>query len=397
MASECLKFDERPVTPKRVKKYRKSFFEEPGKRVTHFGSIDDREELQERLSDVRFGKTKTGVTDHVPDIFNQGRKSEISEYINDKKEAVYRSVQREPLGRSYIRGHDIPEEKGEEKSSHSVPGVAAKSIIYSRTKEDEDIDKKYRALYKKSHNSYQPGEQRKRDYDWNGIDPQETRFGVIDKKALASEGVSFCLNPDASEPQTRLVNLHVDQFKAANQDKLGKSRRRNFESSAPSISAAEATQKANEWSAAECIQGNYSVEEQLPDKDLGKAVRPGWRNVDAGNRSFGCPTVRTDIAAPKRRPLGDAQNYGDDPVASSLLYPSRFVEIGVQDEDFFAERNKEEIQEIFSSIGYDLTTEEFERIYGNALKTSRGRVSIEGFREALNDMLDAREAKATMA
>ena len=34
--------------------------------------------------------------------------------------------------------------------------------------------------------------------------------------------------------------------------------------------------------------GNYTAEQQAPDADLGRSIRPGWRNVsDDPERSFG--------------------------------------------------------------------------------------------------------------
>lgn len=55
----------------------------------------------------------------------------------------------------------------------------------------------------------------------------------------------------------------------------------------------------DEWNAARCIHGVPTEKELQPDRDLGKAVKPGCRNVvrsDADKtRSFGLPTVRNDI------------------------------------------------------------------------------------------------------
>ena len=33
-----------------------------------------------------------------------------------------------------------------------------------------------------------------------------------------------------------------------------------------------------EWGTRECM-GNYTAEEQQPDKDLGRSLKPGWRNI----------------------------------------------------------------------------------------------------------------------
>ena len=49
----------------------------------------------------------------------------------------------------------------------------AKDIIFPEMASDIDQGNN---LYKKSHGSYAPGEQRSRDYKWN-IDPNQTRFG----------------------------------------------------------------------------------------------------------------------------------------------------------------------------------------------------------------------------
>lgn len=50
-----------------------------------------------------------------------------------------------------------------------------------------------------------------------------------------------------------------------------------------------------------CLQGGLSEAEQQPDADLGKSVREGWRNINPDSRSFGVPSIRTDVALPKVR------------------------------------------------------------------------------------------------
>jgi hypothetical protein len=42
--------------------------------------------------------------------------------------------------------------------------------------------------------------------------------------------------------------------------------------------------------------GEYTEEELQPDADLGKAIRPGFRNMAPAERVFGLPSVRVDIA-----------------------------------------------------------------------------------------------------
>lgn len=62
----------------------------------------------------------------------------------------------------------------------------------------------------------------------------------------------------------------------------------------------------DEWGVRKCIIGDYNLEEQQPDKDLGKSTRklntltqlPA--NHDEG-RAYGVATIRHDKAAPATR------------------------------------------------------------------------------------------------
>merc|ERR1719359_2457058 len=70
----------------------------------------------------------------------------------------------------------------------------------------------------------------------------------------------------------------------------------------------------SECTARSCILGYYSLNEQLPDQDLGRCMKPGRRNLTAEARAFGVPSVRADIPAlpVDKRSLADCQNYGDE-------------------------------------------------------------------------------------
>jgi hypothetical protein len=80
------------------------------------------------------------------------------------------------------------------------------------------------------------------------------------------------------------------------------------------------------------------LDQVLPDKDLGKAVKPNCRNVvrreEDAHRSFGLPTIRKDIPDKGFRSVADYQNYGDEPEAVDLLFPSNFQEMGINENDF---------------------------------------------------------------
>jgi len=48
------------------------------------------------------------------------------------------------------------------------------------------------------------------------------------------------------------------------------------------------------------IKGNYTEADQLPDRDLGKTLTPGFRNVTLETRAFGVPCIRTDLPRPRK-------------------------------------------------------------------------------------------------
>ena len=54
-AKECFSFPEPPLTPHNVKKYRKSMTEEPGKRIVHYGIIDDQMKFGAERAERRYG------------------------------------------------------------------------------------------------------------------------------------------------------------------------------------------------------------------------------------------------------------------------------------------------------------------------------------------------------
>lgn len=92
------------------------------------------------------------------------------------------------------------------------------------------------------------------------------------------------------------------------------------------------------WNAAKCLHGEPTEKELEVDRDLGKCVKPGSRNQvrrpEDANRAFGCPTIRTDIPFKEKRSVADYNNYGDEPEAVDLLFPSTFQELGVTEFDF---------------------------------------------------------------
>merc|ERR1712070_526744 len=122
--------------------------------------------------------------------------------------------------------------------------------------------------------------------------------------------------------------------------------------------------------------------------DLGRSIRPGWRNIADPNRSFGVPSIRDDVPAPTLKSVADHQNYGDESNAGALLYPPRFSDQGITQVDFLLARSQEQMISLFKNAGFDLTEEQLANTFTKAASLDpQGRVSVESFRRTLNESM----------
>ena len=379
---------EAPV-PEELKKWRKQM--EPGQVCLHPGVADDAD--HERLE--VYGKADpVGVKVH--EVLNIAPKSYLIEKATEKKESIYLSHKREPLGKPYVRGHVLPGEfaSGEKGFGRACPqdvsGDQSKWLLHPKERvvpEDE------RQLYVKSHANYDPGEQRHRGYNWvnekGPIDPALFRFGMKAKDGMLN-GVGKAMNPALDDDYKRpaiVVDKKLEDFRVVASEKIGQIKNLGFgpKTVGPAHVYGMPSQSGPEWGVRECI-GNYTPEEQEPDPDLGRSIRPGWRNLSANEaRVFGVPSIRSDIPAPALKSVADHQNYGDEAGAASILYPPRFTDGGVTQADFLTATSKPEIADIFRCAGIELDDATVDKTYELAKKLdANGLVSVQSFRMALN-------------
>jgi len=375
--------------PDHIKKWRKET--EPGKVILHPGVADDAD--HERLS--VYGKPDpVGVKVH--ELLNIAPKSHLIEKATAKTEAIYLSHKREPLGKSYLRGHELPGPfaSGREGFGYPTPqdvtGDQSKHLLHPQ---ERVVPESERMLYVKSHSNYDPSEQRHRGYSWvdkhGGIDPSTFRFGGAVKDGEI-QGVAKAMNPALDESYQRppvVVEKRLEDFRVVSQEGLGNVKNLGFGDTGLNGNHVYGmpSQANPEWGVRECI-GNYTPDEQMPDKDLGRSIRPGWRNVSANDRRvFGVPSIRSDVPAPALKSVADHQNYGDEQGAATLLYPPRFADEGVTQADFLTSTNKAEIADIFRCAGFDLDDKTVDATYERAKTLDvNGLVSVQSFRMALN-------------
>jgi len=324
---------------------------------------------------------KTYFGENVAENFKAHQVVGVAEYLKTRGEAVYHSSMREPLGKSHVRGHELPAEVshprfrgfGVQKRSTGP----AKEAMYPREREPEPPE--VRALYNKSHGSHLAGEMATRDYKWPGTvsDDPHFRFGVVDSVDVASRGmgVKAAMNPQAarephSVPGVNIGSETLEHKRRVTNDHLGRSRNlMTGRQPVPSDHSYGIKTNKNAYDVGDCLRGWYSAPEQEPDADLGRCTQPGRRNFHT-ERRFGIPTIRTDLLQhalhADKRAVTNATNFGDDPKAGHLVVPGKFQHIGVADEDFTQRRGKQELHEILQGAGYLLDETAFEAVFDRA-------------------------------
>jgi hypothetical protein len=209
-----------------------------------------------------------------------------------------------------------------------------------------------RAMYKFSHNVYLPGEQSTRKY----VYPEEVhgpnfRFGGDKVSAVSGAGARLALDMTLEDNgdvvKTRISTKTCEDYRNVKHPKAFQSQHYLQGSTGPPVPQGFAfgvKTEAGLVTAEQCLQGSYTLQEQLPDQDLGRCTKPGRRNVTTETRAFGIPSIRSDIPPPSGvRSMADLVSYGDDCGAAALLGPQRFDERGVPDAEFLIRRPKQEL------------------------------------------------------
>lgn len=388
---------DRPATPDAISRFRDSYQQQPGLRFISTGLVG-----QNLPPDyTRYG-TKLSRGDRVQDCMEQAPMTELQDFYNDQKEAVYHSSVREPLGKSYNRGHALPQHVVDPAfrfGKVSIGSENTKSLIYF----NEDIpDQRVAAQAPdrdpRFHRDREVTRQIDRQYDWpKGVDPATQRFGKVETDA-EENGVKHALS---QEPlNTTIASKRVHEIRNYSHDRLGQAR--ELRGTLRQLGSEFIYGKGNtpdEWGARKCIGGAFGRDEQAPDKDLGVSIRkldPLQTVPHDVHHTYGVPSIRADIAAPRLRSVADPQNYGDEHNAKGLLYPSKFSRDGVDESEFLRERSKDEIRVIFTKMGYTFSDTQFHRCVDIAVRDF-GCLSADSFRNAYNRQMQETATKTLLS
>jgi hypothetical protein len=394
----CFVEQERPATPDEMKRFRKTFTGQPGKRIQHWGMEPDPAPRPEDFVFGVKGEKGQGVGDLLGGHLEP---TSMQAYQQMRAESVYATSKKEPLGVSLDRKYNWPDKVAKDATFRfglTGAGDSERAIdaIFPPEAPSLSMTKEQTEMYKKSHSAFDPGEQRDRKYTWDkaGIDPNTYAFGAsaeIDYRNGVAKAINPGLEYESSCKPTEFMPKSVADFKKVRADDLGTVRNLGLgQHPVPGDHCyGMPSKRFDDWGARECMMGNYTPDEQQPDPDLGRSLRRGCapEEVLVSDRSFGVPNVRSDIRPPRMPSVADAKNYGNEPGAKALLYPQPFATRGVYEEDFLVGRPKPELRDITVSSGLADSEAHFEELYSAAQQaygaSEDDQLSVEAIRQAL--------------
>ena len=284
--ADCLNFDEPLKTPHHIRKYRKSFYNDPGARVVHPGLVDDAIAMREQLDNTIFGANSEGSNMEVKDVMTHGPQTKMSDYLNERKESIYKSRKNEVLGKPQTYGTQYPDHVkndpnfafgGSKIKAGKDAQATCKDLLYpAQPKQDPEDVKRARDLYRISHGNFEAGEQRRSsEHNDTGIDVYSYRFGKVDGQGERN-GVGNALSGGtasetiAAQTASRGSVLHIvpkqlAKFKEQNEDVIGRAKNLGQGGSdrpGQEFAYGVSSDSADVWGAAECVNGVYTENQQ---------------------------------------------------------------------------------------------------------------------------------------
>lgn len=392
----------KPPTPTAQQRFRQSFQRETGRRFKHPGYEQDKID-----QDKRFGR-RTYDSLHVEDVLNPLNTDPLHQALEDQKNAVYASSWREPLGKHFGHRQSLPD------STRGKPGSYQPYVLNSEknvpsfgrpTQYSESAGKliffneEIPQVHAHSRNGVMAPdltamEQEKqvtrplvRNYNWEvtGVNPDDFRFGRKNcyPNGAPGTGVASSLPHDT---ETKVVPRRQEQILSYSRNRLGRTREARDQLRNVGEVTFGVMNATDEWGARRTLQGEYPLEEQMPDKDLGTSRRKLMTREqipEQPGRFYGVPSIRHDLKAPQLRQVCDPINYGDEPDSKGLLYPGRFASDGLGEKDFTLVREGDEVREVFRRIGEEFSDDTFAELADEAVRVF-GSLSVDSFRHVLN-------------
>lgn len=350
-----------------------------------------------------FGRP-SGRSESAGAVISAGRRDGwVQDFREERAELNYKSSREEPLGKSHVRGHQMPEfvERQDFRFGRKTAGCThmlyeseGKDVIAPQHIADNSILSHQQ--YVVSHQAFAPGEQVNRRYAWPAEIAQDLnyRFGqhIGARSAAGGSGVGAALGqmpPGEHWPgkvsETKVVLARDEDYKRFTHDPLGSSKG-GLRPPVPSTFAFGVRTDQKKATAGDCIRGGYSFEEQLPDRDLGRCVKEGRRNIppqDHLAQAFGMPSRgrqpqegrsagMQEVFQPPSRVPPDRLVANAEDIACALA-PDRSPLRSAP--EFSTPRPRADVQELLEAAGYSFGPEEFSDLW--AACSSGDRASLD--------------------
>ncbi|KAM3928615.1 EF-hand domain-containing family member B [Leptodactylus fuscus] len=224
-ASSCLvEIDPRPITPPVVQKFLNTRRPNPGVRTVFYGKAND----PKKENYITHGViTRPSLS--AGSLVNVPLKTLFQQKILEKKESIYSSARRTPLGRSHDQTVAFPANINFNETSfgRKYQRSLSAGVLINPSKSVQEIEEeshKGHDLYVVTHNEYDVGEIRNRKYDWTKY-KKDNRFGIETPHFNDGRNVARSLKwiqEMKKNEAANIVSKRVDDFRERSQHQLGK-------------------------------------------------------------------------------------------------------------------------------------------------------------------------------
>ncbi|XP_053571711.1 EF-hand domain-containing family member B [Bombina bombina] len=212
--------DPRPLTPSVVQKFLNTRRPHPGARIIFYGKAND-PKIEEQMTHGVITRPSLSAGS----LINRTPKTLFQQKMIEKKESIYSSHRRTPLGKSIDEFTAVPNIKEITFRQRSNRGLSAGVIINppKSFKEVEEEAQKGHQFYVVTHNDYNAGEIRNRKYDSSKYKKEE-RFGIETPHFNDGRNVAQCIrwiHDMKTIEGAKIVSKRGDDFRERFQPQLG--------------------------------------------------------------------------------------------------------------------------------------------------------------------------------
>eukprot|EP00794_Sanderia_malayensis_P017678 gene17678-19442_t len=223
-AKDCLNIQIEENVSDPVHKFRCTTKPEPAQRRIFYGRYSDPD-----IASLLSHGVNTKPSYMAKDLVNPRPKSFFVQRLKDKKEDIYLSKQKAPIGKSHDQRFGLPNgvEPYDVRYGLKIVKDCTAGELVSPPKSYKQVDQEGKVgldLYKKSHSAYETGEMYDRGYNWSRV-PKTSMFGVEtphDNRGTNVQKTLKWLHETEKSKSALVVSKRVDDFRERTQPRVEK-------------------------------------------------------------------------------------------------------------------------------------------------------------------------------